>query len=362
MSNSIQIRQVQAPSSARSANVFALVALVFPLFAGRAFADGEPKAPGGTAPAPFTPPIRTVAATSAPMPQPSSASAVSPSVSGAATPRRREVEFLVPPGGAAFDVLMHARDVVILSFPEPMAPEGKASSRDFEVKPWGEGSVAVRASENAQTSTLALATRSGAMKINLTLRVVPESEDALTMVRFKLVSAEEAFEARVATELRQRLAPLQARLAEAKRRQEELVLEKAEALIIERALKRNESLTLRAHERNEDAVIAHVRRASLLGDDGYLFFVLENRGDMPFRVASAKVSTAEGKTVPSAVRLVAAISKDPRLLGVVPPRATVRGVVVLRGADPLLAKPLMLEIAGPEGRGAIRLTKGITLK
>jgi hypothetical protein len=50
------------------------------------------------------------------------------------------------------------------------------------------------------------------------------------------------------------------------------------------------------------------------------------------------------------------------LLGVVPPRATIRGVVVLRGADALLSKPLTLTVAGPEGRGAIRLTKGIALK
>lgn len=316
------------------------------------------------APAPASAPVpaSVPAPTPAPTPAPASSSAAAPPAAATSALRRGEEEFLVSPGGGAFEVRMHARAVVILSFPEPMSPDAKASSRDFEVKPWGEGSVAVRATENAQTSTLALATRSGAMKINLTLRVVPESEEALTMVRFKPVSAEEAFEARLARELKRQLAPARAELAEARRRQEELVLEKAEVLIIERALKRNESLTLRVHERNEDAVIAHVRRASLLGDDGYLFFELENRGDAPFRVATAQVSTAAGRAVPAVVRLVTAVSKDPRVLGVVPPRATVRGVVVLRGADPLLGKPLTLVVAGPEGRGAIRLTKGITLK
>jgi hypothetical protein len=43
MSNSIQIRQVQAPSFARSANVFALVALVFPL-CNRSRGDSGPRA------------------------------------------------------------------------------------------------------------------------------------------------------------------------------------------------------------------------------------------------------------------------------------------------------------------------------
>lgn len=295
----------------------------------------------------------------------SSDEAATPSAAatGAATVQHRgEAEFLVPPGGGAFEVRLHARAVAILSFPEAMDKSMKASSRDFDLKPWGEGGVAIRPSENAKISTVALATVSGALKINLTLRVVPENEEALTMVRFKAASVEEAFEARVSAEVNRRLDPVQAKLIAATRRIDEAVFDKAEALIIERALKRNETLTLKAHERNDDAVIAHVRRATLLGDDGYLFFELENRGDAPFRVASAKLSTEAGAAVPVAVRLVTAISKDPRLIGVVPPRSTVRGVVVVRGADPFLSKPLTLELAGPEGRGAIRISKGISLR
>lgn len=355
----LDLIQLRRMSSALSV---VLALLVASPYAVPASADSESKTSGVTSSATATTSKPAAAPAASSPSQPIAVPAAAPPPSAARAPRREEAEFLVPPGGGAFEVRIHARAVAILSFPEPMSPDAKASSRDFEVKPWGEGSVAIRATENAQTSTLALASKSGAMKINLTLRVVAEAEDALTLVRFKLVSAEEAFEARVAAEVRRRLAPMQTELAEAKRRQDELVLEKAETLIIERALKRNESLTLRAHERNEDAVIAHVRRASLLGDDGYLFFDLENRGDTPFRVAMAQVSTANGRTVPGAARLMTATSKDPRVLGVVPPRATIRGVVVLRGADALLSKPLTLTLAGPEGRGAIRLTKGIALK
>lgn len=275
--------------------------------------------------------------------------------------RRGEAEFLVPPGGGAFEVKMHARAVTIISFPEEISAAAKASSLDFEVKPWEPGAVAVRATENAQTSTLALATKSGSMRINLTLRVVPESEEGLTMVRFKPVSSEEAVEARVAAELRQQLAPAQAALAEAQRRFDERVQEKAEALIIERALKRNETSTLRAHERNEDAVIVHVRRTLLLGDDGFLFFDIENRGATSYRLATAKLSIG-GKALPVVARLGNGAAAAPNLVGVVPARTTVRGVMVLRGADPFLSKSLTLDIAGPQGRGAIRISEGISLK
>jgi hypothetical protein len=129
-----------------------------------------------------------------------------------------EAENLVPPGGAAFDVPVHAGEVCILSFPgEKMAGSALASSANFDIKAWGSDGVAVRPTGKAAATTLALATVSGAIKINVTPHVVPAAQEALPLVRFKPASSEEAFEARVAAEVAKRTAPLEAELAKTKR-------------------------------------------------------------------------------------------------------------------------------------------------
>src|ERR1043166_8010601 len=98
---------------------------------------------------------------------------------------KAEAENLVPPGGAAFDIPLHAGEVCILSFPGEKLVDSTAliSSADFEVQRWGTDGVAVRATGKKATSTLALATTSGAIKINVTLRIVPATQQALTLVQ-----------------------------------------------------------------------------------------------------------------------------------------------------------------------------------
>src|SRR5262245_31046103 len=104
-------------------------------------------------------------------------------------PQRSEAEFLVPPQGGAFEVPLHAGAVCILSFAEKLAKQALASSPAFEIKAWGEDGVAVRAiSTAAKATTLAVATSSGAVKVNLTLTVVGPDKPAYTLVRFKGVS------------------------------------------------------------------------------------------------------------------------------------------------------------------------------
>src|ERR1051325_4370442 len=79
---------------------------------------------------------------------------------------RGEAEKLGPSGGAAFDVPIHAGQVCILSFSEKMAGNALTSSGDFEIKAWGSDGVAGRANGKTATATLALATTSGAIKVN----------------------------------------------------------------------------------------------------------------------------------------------------------------------------------------------------
>jgi hypothetical protein len=277
---------------------------------------------------------------------------------------KREAEHLVPPGGAAFDVPVHAGEVCILSFPgERMAGSSAlASSGDFEVKAWGSDGVAVRANGKTAAATLALATSSGAVKVNVTLHVVPATQEALTLIRFKPASAEEAFEAKVAAEVARRTAPIEAELARTKLGIDAQIRDRADLVVIDRLLRRTQLVRLNAHERNNDNVIAHVERAILLGNDGYVFFEIENRSTAAFRLARAVVS-AHGQPLTGPARLISsAIDKDPSVLGVVPAGATAHGVVVVHGTDQVRGNELELELADPSGLGAIHLTRGIVLK
>ncbi|HEX8112185.1 MAG TPA: hypothetical protein VF516_30840 [Kofleriaceae bacterium] len=276
---------------------------------------------------------------------------------------RSEAEFLVPPQGGAFEVPIHAREVCILSFAERLSSRALASSPDFEIKSWGEDGVAVRAvGETAKTTTLAVATTSGAVKVNVTLTVVPSDRPAYTLVRFKAVSAEEAFDAQVRAEVGKRVAPLEAELAGLRQGLEIRAREQAEALIAERLLRRNEAIALAAHERNDDHVIVHVTRGVLIGDDGYLMFEIENRSGSAYRLAAVRVQ-ADGRDVHGPVRLTSpGADRDPTVIGVVPARTSGHGIVVVHAVDQVLGKNLAMTIAGPAGSPPIRLDRGIVFR
>ena len=281
-----------------------------------------------------------------------------------AQPAKTEAEYLVPPQGAAVDVPLHVGSVCILSFPENMAPKALTSTGlDFEIKAWGDDGVAVRAVRGGDaTATLALATASGLVKVNVTLRVVARSEPALTLVRFKAVSAEEAFAAQVAAEVARQVTPLKASLAKERKELDAMIRRRAEGLIVERMLGRNENVRLEAHARNDAHVIVHVRRGLLFGEDGFLVFEIENRSGSAYRLASVRV-IADGRDVAGETRLAStAIDRDTALIGVVPAGARARGIVTVRSANAVLNRPLVIELAMPGGKGAIRVDRGIALR
>lgn len=285
------------------------------------------------------------------------------SATAVAEPRKSEAEFLVPPQGGAFQVPVHSGEVCILSFPEKMASKALASSPDFEIKSWGDDGVAVRAvGQGAKTTTLALATTSGAIKVNVTLVVVAAKDDALTLVRFKQASSDEAFRAAVDAAVKKELEPIRAELAHAKQGVDQQIRDRADGLIAERLLRRNEAIVLNSHERNDDHVIVHVTRAALLGDDGYLMFEIENRSSSAYRLARVEVQVT-GRNLAGPARLAStAVDRDPSVIGVVPAGASARGVVVVRAADQALGKPLRLILAGPGDAGVITLDRGIVLR
>ncbi|MEJ7597352.1 MAG: DUF2381 family protein [Kofleriaceae bacterium] len=285
------------------------------------------------------------------------------SASAQPAPNKAEAEYLVPPQGGAYEVPVHVGAVCILSFPEKMASKALASSPDFEIKVWGDDGVAVRAINNkVTTSTLALATSSGGIKVNVTLKVVPRTQPGLTLVRFKAASSDQAFEALVKAEVQKRMAPIAAELAKARQNVDIQIRDRADGLVADRLLRRNELVRLEAHERNDDHVIVHVRRGQLLGEDGYVMFEIENRSGSAYRLAAVRVTSA-GRDVAGPARIASTtVDRDPSVIGVVPAGTTARGVVVVRSVDSVLGKPLALELAGPDGRGKVLVERGIVLR
>ncbi len=293
---------------------------------------------------------------------PSASVAASTTTTSAASPaeaarRKGEAEFLIAPGGGVIDVPMHATAICVFSFPEKLVPKGVVSSPAFEVQTWGEENVAVRAGEGATTATVALTTLTGKVKINATLRVVPESEPAYTLVRLVPASEEEAFQARVTAEVEKKLAPVRAQLAELARGQEARARALAEQAITAGAMQRSDVSGQRARERNKTHAIVYVPKTMLLGDTVYVLFELENRGKAPFRVAAVRVRGRRGGYVPA----VPYLTPHPKLtaapkgqaLGVVAPGAKVRGAVAVPFGELSRAGAFSLQVAEVDPRQSI---------
>jgi hypothetical protein len=140
------------------------------------------------------------------------------------------------------------------------------------------------------------------------------------------------------------------------------IIARANQAVIDRALIRLEKVEFAGvKERNNDNVVATLQQSLLLGDVGYLFFTLRNRGTAPFRISRLAV-TRSGKPLPIEVKLYAASAdKDPKMVGVVLPDKTARGVVVIPNVTPLLKRSLSLEFAGFQGQGAFSIPE-IVLK
>lgn len=267
-------------------------------------------------------------------------------------------EFLVPPGGGAYEVPVKIGEVCILTFPGEVTHSAVRSVPTFEVNPWNKDSLAVRALPGATSATLAVSTQSGAIKVNVTLRVGRAGERTLALVTFRAVTAEEAYEAKVAAEVAKRSAPLLAQLEAERQRLERAIVDKRERVILERAREHSEGKKLRAIARSADQqVVLRVERSLVLGEDAYVPFVIDNRGKAPFAVAQALVSakgpeaekqakagSKAGAVVPAQTAALNT-TKPATGLGAVPAKSSLAGVVVLRGAAALRGKEITLTVA-----------------
>lgn len=277
---------------------------------------------------------------------------------------KQDATVLVPPQGGAADVPVHITANVLLTFPSPIAPRVVGSSQDWDVKEFTDGVVVRAKSASASPATLALSTKDGQIKVNVTLRVVPATADALTVVRFQAASAEDAFRAAVDVEVERRTAPIRAELAAAQKALDAKVRDRADRIIAAKLLRRFEQVKLSGHARNDDNVIVHLQRAILLGDDAYVMFDIQNRSGDPYRVAAISLRGAGGKNHagPASLSTNTIDAQDRDLIGVVPPRSTGSAVVMVRQADAVLGIRLTLTVQQPDGRGRIVLDRGIVLR
>lgn len=156
-----------------------------------------------------------------------------------------ETEIFVPPQGGTADIPLHVDTVCILSFPDKLIPKAIASSPDFKVMTWNESALAVR-TENGNAAPATIAIAAPGIKVNVTLRVVPATEHALTLVRFKPLSEAQAVEAKVTAEVTKRLAPAQHQLRQTQHRLEQ------------------ERIRLEAAQRRFDMLTRHRRRGLML--------------------------------------------------------------------------------------------------
>lgn len=293
----------------------------------------------------------------------SSAQPVEPSASAAsvasvaAIQRADRLEVYVPFGGGSVDVPVHPWELCVLSFSEEMSEDTLGSVTDFALEEWNKNhqQIGMRAkvdpTSSGQTGSFALMSKSGNLKINVTFRVVPKDQPVARYVYFRTVTLDELVEARV-----------QDRLETIRKNLEPEIIARANQTVIDRALIRLEKLDFAGvKERNNDNVVAVLQQSLLLGDVGYLFFTLRNRGTAPFRISRLEVTRA-GKPLPIEVKLYAASpDKDPKMIGVVLPDKVARGVVVIPNITPLLKLPMSLEFAGYQGQGAFSIPE-IVLK
>jgi hypothetical protein len=276
-----------------------------------------------------------------------------------------ESTVLVPPQGGTARIAVTPNTNVLLTFPEPLVKRAVVSTADWEIKDFADADgVFVRAtSAKAKDTTLALATKSGAIKVNVTLTVASSPVDALTLVRFNASTAEEAFRSAVQVEVERQTASMRAEIAEIKRAIATKVRDRADNMIARRLLTRDEQIVLNAHERNDDHVIVHVEKVRFLGQDAWLLFEIENRSGSAYRLAKVRVQAPGGKDHAGPASVLSNVADDEvSVIGVVGAGTKGRVAVVLRQVDDLLGKPLVLTISEPGGRGEVTVRRGIVLR
>ena len=243
------------------------------------------------------------------------------------TERAAAVEYLVERDGGAFEVAVNPAFVTVLYFPEKITTAVASEKSRFEINPMGPDSIALRP-KSAEPITANLLLRGEKLRVSVILRVAAR-EEAVSQVVFKLAEEEAEVTRRVEERVKARLRAHEERYRKRQLGLEREVQRRAEETMAAQILDRHEVFALRGIARNDHHIILRAQRLALVGDDGYLIFEIQNRSEVPYRLASTTV-TAAGKLVSRTVRL-GRVSGAPA--NTVPAGSRATGVVSIRDAD-----------------------------
>jgi hypothetical protein len=258
-------------------------------------------------------------------------------------------EFFVEGSGGGYEVPVSPTFVTVFYLPEPVTKALASNKRDFRIDIVRD-TVVVRPLKDSPGLTANLNIDTKKLKINIVLRV-GAPDDAVSQVIFTRAEAKAQIDRKVA----EALAPLKAALEEKERDVDARIRAAAQAEIAQGMLAEFELVHLSAITRSGDNVILRVPRALRMGGDVFLYFTIQNRGDVPFVLESAMLHQ-DGKDVPAA--RVAFTPASDGAIGKVESGQRGSGVLVIPAGQLRAGRPLGLRLRDAK-RGRILAIDGL---
>jgi hypothetical protein len=274
------------------------------------------------------------------------------------TDQARSLSFDVPPEGGAYTIDVHPQILTVLHFPSEVRVAYCLDGPGHAEIAHHQYSVTIRPDRRTRHAGVNVTTATN--HVGVLLRVVENPEDAVLQVHFRDQDVAAEIERRVSAAIAQRRAELEAalsarerRVAEKERRVDELV---RRAILQQTAdgLRRRFRVRDVRHTARRDDAILRMHRAVRIGDDVHVFVSLENRRSTPV-VIDDVVFVVDRVSRRAALSLPAhGDGGDP---GMVPPGATVTGVITMPGAG--AGKVVRLRAIERDGREPFELGLGL---
>jgi hypothetical protein len=256
-------------------------------------------------------------------------------------------ELVVKGSGGGYEVLVSPTFVTVFYLPERVTRAFGSNQKDFRIDMLRD-TVVVRPLKHEPGLTANLGVQTRTLKINVVLKVAASDEQAVSQVIFTRASEKAEIDRKVA----EAVAPSKAEYERRQRELEETVRKRTQDEIAEAMLREYEVTHLPAITRNGDHVILRVPRAIRMGDDRFLYFTLQNRGEASF-VIEGTTLRQDGKEL--AVARATFAPRGEGVLGKVEPGHQGAGILVVPSAQVRPGRDLELVVTSKKGK-PLRLT------
>lgn len=257
-------------------------------------------------------------------------------------------EFVVEGSGGGYEVLVSPTFVTVFYLPEKVTRAFGSNQKDFRIDMLRD-TVVVRPITNQPGLTANLGIDTKKMKINVVLKVAANPEEALSQVIFTRATAKAEVDKKVA----ELVDPIKADYEAKQRDLEAAVRTRAQDEIAEAMLREFQLAHVDGITRNGDNVVLRVPRAIRMGEDRYVYFTIQNRGSVPFVLASAtlkqdgkELAGARVRFAPRAEGLLGKVDAGQRGAGVIvipagqlTPGRTVEVVILDSKKGPAMSLP-----------------------